>query len=54
MKQLKEKNTTITVSKENRRKLNVIKQHLGFYSINDLISKILSIIRKFKLEKELE
>jgi hypothetical protein len=46
--------TTITVSKKNRAKLNVLKQHLGLRTIDNLMDKILKVIKKFKLEKEFE
>ena len=45
---------TIEVSEVNRNKLMEIKYNLHCRSIDELITKILELISKFKLGKELE
>ncbi len=48
------KKTTITVKDSTANKLNKLKYKLGLKTVGEVIDKFIVLIRKYKLEKELE
>lgn len=46
--------TTITVSKPNAKSLKRIKLEKDYSTLDDVITSLLNLVRKFKLEGELE
>ena len=47
-------NTTISISEKNAKKLNKLKYELSCKTIDEVVSRIMNIIKQFKLAGELK